>query len=838
MTVQTYPETMLYCPKCRAGYKEGAQRFCANDGIRLLPAESQGKSIVSSRGVFTSILNKTSPYQTKKPKNGAQVDSVKAEEKPVSTVFQTTLQSGVSTAAKPVQPKLENKPPAETIKQDEPSKPLPRLIRPSEVASSQAKLGDRSLNPAGRSALTWENTQILIGQTIKGRYRVTEQLSEDELSVAYLAEDKIILDRKAVVRVLMVEKNADDYLNKIFAEERVSLSHLNHPNIAHLFDSGVLPEGNIFIVTEYIKGESLKDKFLNSGGFSPRQTARIIQQAANALSEAHQNGILHRNLKPQNIMLGVSEQGLNLVKVTDFAVYDGFEEQNQENIKYLSPEQLEGKMPTFASDIYSLAVIAYQMLTGRLPFNHPTAKELLKAQKEGLSLRPTNLQLDLPPRVDDILEKALAYKSSDRYPKARDFGDSFYNSLTGGAFREKTEADDFVKAEKFPIISIADLKREETLPAPQREPVIEIEEILMDEAPLDLDVSETVKREEISGFKAKKEIPEIETEKGISEIEIDEIPEFEIEEEIPATEFKKEIKAEKERIIKIPQETNRETPLPETPPAESPTRFIALALGLILLGVGAWAVWNYLAQQQTAPAFVPQNNTDVARVNGGDQNLNAPGNETLQKDEPAQAEAEAPPMPRQITAPPNYSYYQNSKENFNGELAENFRAFSFYYPNDWARGASESNFVDVARIGATGTPIEQMLVSYYDSRGTLAADQEIFPILVQQSHQYFEKQLPNYRLVSQGETKINGEWKAYEMKFRGEGVTKNGEHIKIWGRRLWIPGARQGVKTGFVLTLLATSLSPEVKGVDDVGVKGELATVLETFEPAALDSAF
>lgn len=821
MAVLTLQKTMLYCPKCRAAYEEGTQRFCAADGVRLLPEFPQAKGGAQTKAVFSNIFNRNFSPGERQKKPAMPFDKV--TEKPLETVFQPPVENQIL-PAKSVPSEEKVTPQPKNPKPDSPAKPLPRLIRPNEITISQAKLGDRSVNPTGRVALNWENTEIMIGQTIKGRYHIVEKLSEDELSVAYLSEDKIVKGRKAVVRVLMVEKDADDYLNKIFAEERVSLSHINHPNVAHLFDSGVLPEGKIFIVTEYIEGESLKENLYHSGAFSPLQTARIIRQTANALNEVHQNGILHRNLKPQNIILGETDYGLKFLKVTDFAVYDGFEEQTQENIKYLSPEQLEGKMPTFASDIYSLAVIAYQMLTGRFPFNFSTEKELLKAQKEGLSLCPTNLRLDLSTQVDEVLEKALAYKPSDRYPKARDFGEAFYNALTLAPSWQKSEGEaqeveekiPVVSEEKAPIVPSVDLKKETEEPKEEKLPleelpVIENKEPIVKENPLP---AREVLTDEISN-------------EGFSEK-----PEKTLFESSPL---------EPKKADKTPQispEAAGEKRAPERIQKGSWKRATLIALGLILLGIGGWALWNYYLQRP-APPTAPQNTNAISEVKSIEPNQNAvaPAPETV-KNEPTTPEVESPPVPRQITPPPSYVNFKNSKENLKGDLLKNFRAFSFYYPKDWAKGESATNFVDVARIAATGTPVEQMLISYYDSNGTLAADQEKFSKLVEQSSEYFSGQFPNYRLVSQGETRINGDWKAYEMKFSGEGRTKNGDYITVWGRRLWIPAARHGVKSGFVITMLATSLSPEIKSANDVGVKGELATVLQTFEPASLDAAF
>lgn len=832
MAVLTVQRKMLYCPKCNRTYEEGTQRFCSTDGSRLLPTPSPGKA--QTKGVFTTLLNRTLKRDENDKKNASRPRLVKPVEKqpppPAPEIILDLLEK------EDFQAVTENQSPTE-----EGAKPIPRLIKASEVPPSQAKLGDRSQNPTGRLALTWENTAILLGQTIKGRYHIIEQLSVDETSVGYLAEDKIIEGKKVIVRVLMDEKEANDYSSKIFAEERVSLSHINHPNVAHLLDSGELLEGKSFIVSEYVAGASLREKLRQTGAFNPLRTARIIRQAASALSEAHENGVMHRSLKPQHIILSVSDAGIEQVKVTDFAVFDGFDKPNEETIKYLSPEQLEGRLPNYASDIYSLAVVAYQMLTGRLPFNFSTEKDLLKAQKEGLTLRPTNLRLDLSPQVDEILERALAYKPSERYPKARDFGDAFFNALTAVASWEKPPFETYPAEEKFPFV----VKEPVVLPAEKGKsappsspaepepPAKALEEIhlpkIREVFKKEIPQKETPQKELLKKGTPKKEIPKIEDEREIK------------------GKFKTEVKPVKAAEDLSP---GKRSPEPTSPAvaanaaaakakAATTPRVFLLALGLLLLGVGAWVIWNQFSNRSAAPVFSPPQN-DTKTAGAETENSNAPL--PVQKiAPPTNGEIQSPPpppLPRKIQQPPNTEYFQNSKENLKGDLAKNFRGFSFYYPNDWTKNPSPTNFVDVARIGATGTPIEQILVTYYESRGTFAADAEKFPKLVEQSNENLKKALNGkYTLLSHGETKINGSWRAYEMKFQAEGITKNGDRIMLWGRRLWIPAARPGSGSGFVITMIATSLSPEVKSADDVGVKGELASVLETFEPTPSDAA-
>ena len=127
---------------------------------------------------------------------------------------------------------------------------------------------------------------------------------------------------------------------------------------------------------------------------------------------------------------------------------------------------------------------------------------------------------------------------------------------------------------------------------------------------------------------------------------------------------------------------------------------------------------------------------------------------------------------------------------------------------------------------------EQMLVSYYPSKGTFKEDADKFPQMVKEANETLKKLLPGYKLVSEGEIKVNGDWSAYEVKFQGSGTSESGEKIDVWGRRFFIPAARPGVHSGFEITMLATSAADDVRSADDVGVKGELAAILYSFEPS------
>ncbi len=777
MAVTVVEKNMLSCPKCNSTYQEGTQRFCTNDGSRLVSSTISAKSAGNSAGVFTSLIGRSSSNSENDeriaPRNPSSNSPQTRTEAPT---FHTTFSSKVF--------KDDNL----AFKKDEAihiTKPAVRLVKPNEIASGTAEVGNRKLNPTGRLALTWENPKILLGQTIKGRYYITEKLYNDDSSITFLADDKIIAHKQVTVRVLMDEKH-DDLLSKIFAEERVSLSHMNHPNIVSVLDSGELLEGLPFVVAEYVDGFTLKEKLNKLEQFNPQRTARIIRQASNALSEAHQNGILHRSIKPANIFLTVSEVGTELVKVSDFVVANGAKRNNLDNAKYLSPEQLEGKMPNFASDIYSMAVVAYQMLIGKMPFDFATADQLLKAQRAGFTALPSKIRADISPAVDDIFIKALAYDSTERYPKARDFGDALFHALSES--HEVHEEIETVNAESNAFT--AKIGEKITLPSTsilipsskEARPLRETNQI-------------TIEANHVETF---------ETIAATKEID-----------DLPITLGKGELAWE------------RRSP----DPVEGGKTFwlIIAAVGLIALSIMAYLGWKQFMNRSETPDL-GQNNPIIS-----EQTTDTPVTEINQPDKP-QGEIESPPLARNWTQPQNTEYFENTKMDVKGDLSKNYRGFKLAYPKTWAKTASATNFLDVSRKTENGSLMEQMLVTHYASTGLFSKDKTLFPKLVEKSNKDLKAALgSNYKVVSQGETKIqNGRWSVYEVKFQSSGLDANGKPVTVWGRRFWLPTQNPTMRNGFVITMLATSLSAN-ESADDVGNKDELAGILESFEPSTLD---
>lgn len=827
MIALTGNTTMLYCPKCRRTYEDGKQRFCDNDGGRLLPAPSGQTNESQTGGVFTNLLGKTQSKETDKKTNPAPrfvpLNKTEESDKKLTSfpsagrIFQSEqflkpkrtepLEDSileldplpVKTEEKPLlefEPvlKTENETAPEEILESDAPKQAPRLVKPSEIASGTADIGNRQTNPLGRAALSWDNPQALIGQTVKGRYQIIEELAEDdEDSLIYLAEDKIVAGKKVVVRVFMNDHLSEDFEEKIFAEERVSLSHLNHPNIAGVFDSGELPEGNTFIVSEFVEGDSLAEILKHAGQFNALRTARIIRQTSYALSEAHQNGILHRNLMPENIVLTVSEAGIEQVKLMNFGVSRG--DVTEANLAYKAPEEIEKGISTYASDIYALASIAYQMLTARLPFSFETENELFKAQKAGVKIPLTSLRLDIQPLSDKIVQKALSFNPSERYPKARDFGDAFFNALTTAAPWSDTEETEAEKSEKVEQLE-------------QSEQVEQVEQI---EAQREFFVVPPINRKEAVTEEIPVQAPDEDAEESPVEADIHISPSVETKESAEIVEAK---------TTEAPTWEKRS---PEPPQTGIGWRGWVAVLGVITLLLLGWGISRMIKNRSEQSENVQNqtNQTPAVPAEKAESNLLPP------------VEADMPPEPRLQTTPPGTVRYQNVREELNENLAKNFIGFEVFYPQDWTRTPTATNYLDISKRAAGGFPVEQMIVTRYDSIGTMTLDRANFPKLVEKSNQDLKKSFgETYQIISEGETTIqNGRWKVYEVKFQGMSENGSGEKVTIWGRRLWLPVQNAGKQSGFVITLLATSLSDEVSGVNEVGVKGELANVLETFEP-------
>ena len=262
---------------------------------------------------------------------------------------------------------------------------------------------------------------IIKGQKINDRYEIIRILGEGGMANVYLANDTI-LNRKVAVKVLRGDLANDERFVRRFQREALSASSLSHPNIVEMYDVGE-DDGNFYIVMEYIEGKNLKQLIKRRTRLSLPEVVDIMKQLTDGIAHAHDSFIIHRDIKPQNML--ILDNGL--VKITDFgiAVALNSTQLTQTNsvmgsVHYLPPEQAAGKGATFKSDIYSLGILMYELITGTLPFRGENAVEIaLKQIKEPI---PSIREFDdtIPQSVENIVLKACAKNPKNRYDSARD----------------------------------------------------------------------------------------------------------------------------------------------------------------------------------------------------------------------------------------------------------------------------------------------------------------------------------------------------------------------------------------------------------------------------------
>ena len=259
------------------------------------------------------------------------------------------------------------------------------------------------------------------GQKINDRYEIIKTIGEGGMANVYLAHDTI-LDRKVAIKVLRGDLSNDEKFIRRFKREALSVSNLSHPNIVEVYDVGE-EDGNYYIVMEYIEGKTLKQLLQKRGALTLTEVIDIMSQLTDGLAHAHEAYIIHIDIKPQNIM--IEDNGR--IKITDFGIAMALNstQLTQTNsvmgsVHYLPPEQANGKGATVKSDIYSLGILMYELLTGSVPFKGDTAVEIaLKHMKEKIpSVRKQNPTI--PQSVENIILKATAKNPKNRYDSVRE----------------------------------------------------------------------------------------------------------------------------------------------------------------------------------------------------------------------------------------------------------------------------------------------------------------------------------------------------------------------------------------------------------------------------------
>lgn len=721
----------FYCSRCKAIHADGTLRFCADCGGRLVPVEDPRKQSSGVGGMFSKLLKKDGPEDVAIESFG---DS--AEQGQQSAAVQIPVIRGIS--AVPVAPE----PPTKPLNENPESRPATApLVEPNaqprattefstgdlisvtsaspQETSVNLSTGPLKFEPLGQQAqlspeqiarlASTGELKLLLGKKISDRFLVSELLAGGIGRATYLAVD---LQTGGKVLVQMFPGEAFDARPdaQVYGEALRSVARFRDADFGVVLGSGRLPDGRVVVISEYVEGNSIAQVIGFAGAFDVSRAARLVRRIADGVNEAHQYGVFHGSLRAENIVLLRPEDLQDKIKIIGLGV------------SLADGEALSSGLPTAADDAYDLAVIAYQMLTGRNPFPASAAGN---SSSLGTVVPARSIRAELPQQVDYVLNKALSRISAERYSDVRDFGDAFYAALTGAAAPRSSA------------------KQEESL--------------------ADAGTSERIQVRELFAKEPKHEEPQ-------------------------------------------PKADNLAFEEEEAPVWKKAGRLVAAAVILALIGGGI-----YFALQSQNPVSAP----------------------SLPKNtEPARETNDGPITPRKLEKPADAEVFTNNQADLKGDLARSFIPFEVFYPKNFKRSSSSKNFVEITTADDGGNLVERFIVTKYGSDGTFQRDKDNFTKLVESSNEELRGILgKGYRAISQGETLVqDGRLRAYEVKFEYSGQL-NGRDAKLWGRRLWIPVQKDDAKLGFVITLIATDLSKDVRGADDLGTKGALKMILDSFEP-------
>ncbi|MEY9976053.1 Stk1 family PASTA domain-containing Ser/Thr kinase [Lysinibacillus sp. RC79] len=307
---------------------------------------------------------------------------------------------------------------------------------------------------------------MLVGKRISDRYKIIELIGGGGMSNVYLAHD-MILNRDVAIKILRYDFTNEDELHRRFQREALSATSLTHPNIVSVYDVG--DDGDLhYIVMEYVQGKTLKQYIQEFAPISPARSVHIMKQLTSAIANAHENHIIHRDIKPQNILMDAEGN----VKITDFGIAmtlsaTSFTQTNSVlgTVHYLSPEQARGGTATNRSDIYALGIVLYELLTGELPFSGESAVSiaLKHLQSETPSVRA--FDATIPQSVENVVLKATAKDAAHRYSTVEEMQADLETILSPNRINEPKfvipEDNDVTKA--IPIIREPVIRKDEDL---------------------------------------------------------------------------------------------------------------------------------------------------------------------------------------------------------------------------------------------------------------------------------------------------------------------------------------------------------------------------------------
>lgn len=299
-----------------------------------------------------------------------------------------------------------------------------------------------------RLAMT-KGSELELGQVVAGKYRLLEVLGEGGMGIVYLAEHELI-EKKIALKVLRREYSGKPELVQRFKQEAISASRIKHPNVLDVFDFGQLENGCFFLAMEHLQGCDLAAVLSQNTVIEPVTAVRLALQMCRALGAAHSRGVVHRDMKPENVFLHRTEEGDEIVKIVDFGIAQLRERDDQKpeeaprrrltrtgvifgTPEYMSPEQAAGRNADLRVDIYAVGVILYEMFTGAVPFAGDSFMAVLTAHLTQTvpPMRSWAPDLDISPELESVVMKSLVKSPSERYQSMSELGQALQQSPEG-----------------------------------------------------------------------------------------------------------------------------------------------------------------------------------------------------------------------------------------------------------------------------------------------------------------------------------------------------------------------------------------------------------------------
>jgi serine/threonine protein kinase len=305
---------------------------------------------------------------------------------------------------------------------------------PSRSTAATGSRGEPQLPPAQAN---------LVGQVLDKRYKIERKLGEGGMSFVYLGTD-LGTQEQFAIKVLSEALSQDANAMARLRREAALGMRLAHPNVCHIMRLGETEDKMVYVVMPYVNGEILADRNNRLGHLPLPETAKFVKDMAAGLLVAHELKIVHRDLKPENVMICRAKDGVEYAVVMDFGLAKERKAEGElqkltatgiilGTPEFMSPEQLRGKPLDARTDIYSLALMTYEMLTGKLPFQGRTQQEMMIARlrSDPVPIRRMRPELDIPEAVEKTLNKAMARNPDDRYQTVVDFADALGTAAGG-----------------------------------------------------------------------------------------------------------------------------------------------------------------------------------------------------------------------------------------------------------------------------------------------------------------------------------------------------------------------------------------------------------------------